>query len=86
MKRQNALLVAIMVLALPISIARAELTDATQTTPNVPGGAIGKSLEQQVGAGRGDELTPGSSIYLILSGTRPGQFAAVASSFSASLR
>ena len=45
--------------------ARAELTDETQTTPNVPGGAIGKSLEQQIGAGRGDAFTAGSSIYLI---------------------
>ena len=44
---------------------RAELTDATQTTPKVPGGAIEKSLEQQIGAGQGDEFTPGSSIYLI---------------------
>lgn len=44
---------------------RAGLTDVTQTTPNVPGGAIEKSLEQQIGYGRGDERTPGSSIYLI---------------------
>lgn len=48
-----------------VSLANAQLTDVTQTTPSVPGGAIGKSLEQQIGAGRGDELTPGSSIYLI---------------------
>src|SRR3989338_2570893 len=45
--------------------ARAELTDVTQTTPHVPGGAIGKSLTKQIGAGRGDEFTPGSSVYLI---------------------
>lgn len=45
--------------------AQAQLTDATQTEPNVPGGAIGKSLEEQVGAGRGDIETPGSSLYLI---------------------
>lgn len=43
----------------------AQLTDVTQTTPNVPGGAIGKSLQEQVGTGQGDEFTPGSSIYLI---------------------
>lgn len=48
-----------------LSAAHAGQTDVTQTMPNVPGGAIGKSLPQQVGAGRGDELTPGSSIYLI---------------------
>jgi len=49
----------------PVMVAWAELTDITQTTPNVPGGAIGKSLQEQVGAGRGDEFTAGSSIYLI---------------------
>ena len=49
----------------PVLVAQAELTDITQTTPNVPGGAIGKSLQQQVGAGRGDKFTAGSSIYLI---------------------
>jgi len=46
-------------------MVRAELTDVTQTTPHIPGGAIGKSLTQQIGTGRGDEFTPGSSIYLI---------------------
>ena len=43
----------------------AQLVDVTQTEPNVPGGAIGKSLQQQIGAGRGDEFTPGSSLDLI---------------------
>ena len=33
--------------------------------PTVPGGTIAKSLEEQIGTGRGDALTPGSSIYLI---------------------
>ena len=47
------------------AVARAQLTDSTPTTPNVPGGAIGKSLEQQIGSGQGDVLTPGSSVYLI---------------------
>lgn len=47
------------------SSAYAQLTDETQTTPNVPGGAIAKSLAEQVGTGQGDEFTPGSSIYLI---------------------
>ena len=45
--------------------AFAQLTDQTQTTPNVPGGTIGKSLEEQIGTGTGDEFTPGSSTYLI---------------------
>lgn len=44
----------------------AQLTDETQTFPNVQGGTIGKSLEEQVGSGTGDEITPGSSNYLIL--------------------
>ncbi|MGJ0429706.1 hypothetical protein [Methylobacter sp.] len=39
------------ILLLMAASARAELTDVTQTTPNVPGGAIEKSLEQQIGAG-----------------------------------
>jgi Di-haem oxidoreductase, putative peroxidase len=43
----------------------AELTDATQTTPQVAGGAIQKSLTQQIGAGHGDELTAESAVYLI---------------------
>jgi hypothetical protein len=49
----------------PVLVAQAGLTDITQTTPNVPGGAIGKSLQEQVGAHRGDKFTAGSSIYLI---------------------
>lgn len=53
------------ILLLTTSGPQAGLTDVTQTSPNVPGGAIEKSLEQQIGTGRGDEWTPGSSIYLI---------------------
>ena len=45
--------------------AQAQLTDKTQTTPNVPGGAIAKSLQQQIGAGQGDINTLGSSYYII---------------------
>ena len=52
-------------LIFPTSIVKAELTDATQTFPHVPGSAIAKSLEEQVGEGQGNEVTPGSSIYLI---------------------
>lgn len=44
--------------------AQAQLTDLTQT-PNAEGAGIHKSLEQQVGAGEGDTLTPGSSRYII---------------------
>jgi hypothetical protein len=43
----------------------AQLTDETQTAPNVPGGAIAKSLDEQIGAGHGDESTYGSAVYLI---------------------
>jgi hypothetical protein len=45
-------------------IANAQLTDVIQA-PNAINAGIGKSLEQQAGAGRGDELTPGSSLYLL---------------------
>lgn len=48
-----------------ISKAHAQLTDETQTTPNVLGGAIAKSLQEQIGTGQGDKFTSGSSIYLI---------------------
>jgi Di-haem oxidoreductase, putative peroxidase len=61
-KYRVSTLAAVLLLA---SNAHAQLTDVSQTTPNVPGGAIGKSLAAQIGAGRGDVMTPGSSIYLI---------------------
>jgi Di-haem oxidoreductase, putative peroxidase len=48
------------------NIAEAQLTDITQTTPNVPGGAIAKSLQQQIGTSQGDISTPGSSSYTIV--------------------
>ncbi|NOT31277.1 MAG: thiol oxidoreductase-like protein [Planctomycetes bacterium] len=44
--------------------AAAQLTDLTQT-PNAAGAGIAKSLEQEIGPGRGDVLTPGSSRFLI---------------------
>ena len=43
----------------------AQLTDSSQTVPNIPGGQIEKSLDEQVGAGHGDLFTPGSAVYLI---------------------
>ncbi|NJO12315.1 MAG: thiol oxidoreductase-like protein [Gammaproteobacteria bacterium] len=48
-------------ISLPV---HAQLTDLTQT-PNLEGAGIHKSLEQQIGAGVGDLLTPGSSTYII---------------------
>ena len=58
-------IVAIAVLCLGVTSAHAQLTDSTQTSPSIAGGQIGKSLEQQVGAGQGDVMMPGSSVYLI---------------------
>src|SRR5688572_26526832 len=42
----------------------AQLTDLTQA-PNAEDAGIHKSLAEQIGAGRGDELTPNSSLFLI---------------------
>ncbi len=50
---------------LPVTTVRAQLTDATQTSPHVPGSAIEKYLKEQIGAGQGDINTFGSSIYII---------------------
>jgi Di-haem oxidoreductase, putative peroxidase len=44
--------------------AEAQLTDITQT-PNRVSAGIQKSLEEQVGTGQGDWLTPDSSIFII---------------------
>ncbi len=52
-------------LALLATGAQAQLTDESQTQPQVPGGAIAKSLEEQIGAGHGDAFEYGSSVYLV---------------------
>ena len=44
--------------------AEAQLTDLTQA-PNAEDAGIHKSLAEQIGAGRGDGLTPDSSLFLI---------------------
>ena len=44
--------------------ADAQLTDVTQT-PNQANAGIQKSLEEQIGAGQGDVMTPDSSLFLI---------------------
>ena len=49
---------------LSTNLVNAQLVDETQTFPHVPGSAIAKSSEEQIGTGQGDALTPGSSIYL----------------------
>ena len=46
------------------SAADAQLTDVTQT-PNQANAGIQKSLEEQIGAGQGDVMTPDSSLFLI---------------------
>lgn len=44
--------------------AFAQLTDKTQT-PNTADAGIAKSYEEQIGTGRGDVMTPGSSTFII---------------------
>jgi Di-haem oxidoreductase, putative peroxidase len=44
--------------------ADAQLTDVTQT-PNQANAGIQKSLEEQIGSGQGDVMTPESSIFII---------------------
>jgi hypothetical protein len=64
-KRWNASRVVPAILALlAAAAAQAQLTDQTQT-PNVERAGIFKSLSEQVGAGVGDWVTPGSSSYII---------------------
>src|SRR5262249_26653582 len=58
-------MIAMTCIAFAPALAHAQLTDVSQTGPTVPGGAINKSIEQQIGAGRGDLHTPQSSVYLI---------------------
>ena len=41
-----------------------QLTDRTQA-PNTANAGIAKSLQEEIGPGRGDVMTPGSSIYII---------------------
>lgn len=60
---RSTLGLAVAVLALGAS-ARAQLTDQTQT-PNTSQSGIVKSLVQEVGTGRGDMMTPDSSVFLI---------------------
>src|SRR5262245_897805 len=45
-------------------VAQAQLTDLTQT-PNIEKAGIAKSLQQQIGTGVGDVMTPGSSTFII---------------------
>ena len=49
---------------LAAATAQAQLIDRTQA-PNAANEGLAKSLTQEIGAGRGDILTPGSSAYII---------------------
>jgi len=51
-------------LGLAISIGQAQMVDRTQA-PNIANEGIAKSFTQEVGAGRGDVLTPDSSAFII---------------------
>ena len=53
-----------MAVALLPSVGFAQETDITQT-PNAANAGIKKSYTEQIGAGRGDVLTPGSSLFII---------------------
>jgi hypothetical protein len=59
-----AMLASFSALWLLIVPAEAQLTDITQT-PNSENAGIQKSLEEQIGAGRGDLMTPDSSLFII---------------------
>jgi hypothetical protein len=52
---------AVLLLIVP---AEAQLTDVEQA-PNPENAGIQKSLQEQIGVGRGDELTPDSSLFII---------------------
>ncbi len=52
-------------MTLVVGTAVAQLKDVTQIGPTVAGGAINKSFAQEIGAGRGDQFTPNTSIFTI---------------------
>lgn len=58
------LLAVVAVTVVTVAPASAQLNDVTQT-PNTENVGIKKSLPDQVGAGQGDEDTPGSSTYIV---------------------
>ena len=60
--RRLSLALGTFILTLPL--ARAQLIDRT-LSPNVANEGIAKSLTQEIGAGRGDLLTPDSSAFII---------------------
>ena len=65
MKHQTARQLCIILACACATQVKAQLVDESQIGSTVPLGAISESLEEQIGAGRGDTATPLSSIYLI---------------------
>src|SRR5438445_730509 len=63
-RRTGFLLSLAVVLAALAVPALAQLVDRT-TAPNAAGAGIAKSLMDEIGAGRGDWMTPGSSAFII---------------------
>src|SRR5438874_7991878 len=49
---------------LAVACAQAQMIDNTQA-PNTAKAGINKSLLDEIGAGRGDVMTPGSSVFII---------------------
>jgi mono/diheme cytochrome c family protein len=62
--RHKAFVLCCFAILLLSDIGQAQLIDNTQA-PNTAKAGINKSLTDEIGAGRGDVLTPGSSIYII---------------------
>ena len=62
--KTNVVLVAIFAGAMSLPMLHAQMIDNTQATSTSNAG-INKSLADEIGAGRGNVLTPGSSIYII---------------------
>ena len=60
----SLLFAALVAVALSAAATRAQLPDRTQN-PNTARAGINKSLVQQIGAGRGDVMTPDSSAFII---------------------
>ena len=63
-RRSISLVWGLGVMVWPMAVSRAQLTDTTQT-PNTANVGIHRSLADQVGAGRGDVMTPDSSLFII---------------------
>jgi len=63
-KRHLLMPTALCALLFRIDPAQAQLTDLTQT-PNPENAGIVKSLQQQIGAGVGNVMTPGSSSFIV---------------------